>query len=78
MALLLGAVDAGLGACVLGTFRGEPELARSLGIPVGWRLFCAVVIGRPDGLDRRSRSLDRSLPPRSTRIHWGRWGFATG
>ena len=27
MTVLLGAVDAGLGACILGTFRGEAELA---------------------------------------------------
>ena len=73
MALLLGAVDAGLGACILGTFRGEATLARSLEVPEGWRLFCTVVIGRPDDQDRRSRSRNRSLPPRSSRIHWGRW-----
>jgi len=73
MAVLLGAVDAGLGACVLGTFVGEPELAGTLGVPDGWRLFCAVVIGHPDGRDRRSPSLDRPRPPRSARIHRGRW-----
>ncbi len=33
MAVLLGAVDAGLGACLLGTFRGEDELGRRLGVP---------------------------------------------
>ena len=43
MAVLLGAVDAGLGACILGTFRGEAELAARLGVPavggssVPWR-----------------------------------------
>ncbi len=73
MTLLLGAVDAGLGACVLGTFRGEPELARALDVPGGWRLFCAVVLGRPDGLDHRSPSLDRPPPRASERIHWGHW-----
>ncbi len=73
MAVLLGAVDAGLGACVLGAFRGEQALDAALGVPPQWRLFCAVVIGKPDGRDRRSSSLDRSLPPPSTRIHWGRW-----
>ncbi len=73
MAVLLGAVDAGLGACVLGTFRGEEALASALGVPSGWRLFCAVVLGRPDDDDRRSPSLDRPRPPRAVRIHRGRW-----
>jgi len=73
MTILLGAVDAGLGACVLGTFRGEAELGAALGVPDGWRLFCAVVIGRPDGSDRRSQSLERATPPRSARVHRGGW-----
>ncbi len=63
MTVLLGAVDAGLGACVLGTFRGEAELAR-LGVPSDWRLFCAVALGHPDGNDHRSPSLDRPVPRR--------------
>jgi nitroreductase len=73
MAALLGAVDAGLGACIVGAFRGEVELARVLGVPAGWQLFCAVVLGHPDGHDRPSPSLDRPLPPLSTRLHRGRW-----
>jgi nitroreductase len=73
MAVLLGAVDAGLGACVLGAFRGEDELARALAVPAGWQLFSAVVLGHPDGDDHRSTSLDRPLPPRSARLHRGRW-----
>lgn len=73
MAVLLAAVDAGLGSCVLGTFRGEDELAGRLGVPGGWRLFCAVVLGHPDGRDHRSRSLDRSRPAATDRIHRARW-----
>jgi nitroreductase len=73
MVVLLGAVDAGLGACFLGVFRGEEELSRSLGVPKGWRQFGAVLLGRPDGSDHRSPSLDRPGPPRSERIHRGRW-----
>ncbi len=73
MAVLLGAVDAGLGSCLLGAFRGEDRLAAALGVPAGWRLFGAVVVGWPDGNDRRSSSLDRSGPSRSSRIHRGRW-----
>jgi nitroreductase len=73
MAVLLGAVDAGLGACILGTFRGEAELAARLGVPAGWRLFCAVALGRPDGHDRRSPSLDRPHPGPLARVHRARW-----
>lgn len=73
MAVLLGAVDVGLGACILGSFRGEKELASGLGVPEGWRLFCAVALGRPDGLDHRSPSLDRPVPSPAERIHRRRW-----
>jgi nitroreductase len=73
MAVLLGAVDAGLGACVLGAFRNEPELARCLGVPDEWRLFCAVVLGQPDRLDHRPPSLDRAPRRAAERIHWGSW-----
>ena len=76
MAVLLGVVDAGLGACILGTFRGEEELATRLGVPPGWRLFCAVVVGHPDGLDHRSASLDRPRPNAADRVHRGSWTVA--
>jgi nitroreductase len=73
MAVLLQAVDAGLGACVLGNFRGEEALGRALGIPDQWRLFGSVVLGTPAGEARRTRSLDRPKLPVSGRIHRGAW-----
>lgn len=73
MTVLLGAVDAGLGACILGTFRGEADLAERLAVPEGWRLFCAVALGHPDGEDHRSASLDRPRPGRAERVHRGTW-----
>jgi nitroreductase len=73
MAVLLGAVDAGLGACVLGAFRGEEALTDALGVPEGWRLFGAVVLGHPDPDGHRSGSLDRRPVPTRDRIHRGRW-----
>ena len=73
MAVLLCAVDAGLGACVLGNFRGEAALAASLGVPDAWRLFGAVALGVPAGDTHRSRSLDRPVPAVTDRIHSGRW-----
>ncbi|HSZ36869.1 MAG TPA: nitroreductase family protein [Acidimicrobiales bacterium] len=73
MAVLLQAVDAGLGACVLGNFRAEKVLAGTLGVPGPWRLFCAVVLGRPAGKVRRSRSLERLELPFADRVHRGGW-----
>jgi nitroreductase len=73
MTVLLAAIDAGLGACVLGNFRGEEVLADALGVPASWSLFCAVPVGYPDGNDHRSPSLSRSMPTPEERIHRGRW-----
>jgi nitroreductase len=73
MTVLLAAVDAGLGACVLGNFRGEDALAAALVVPGEWRLFSAVLLGHPDGADHRSASLDRATPGAGTRLHWGAW-----
>ena len=73
MTVLLAAVDAGLGACVLGAFRGESALSVRLGVPDGWRLFCAVPLGHPDGNDHRPASLSRIGPDAADRIHRGRW-----
>jgi nitroreductase len=73
MVALLGAVDAGLGACVLGAFRGESELGHRIGTPEGWRLFCAVALGKPDRHDVPSASIDRPRPHPAERIHRGAW-----
>jgi nitroreductase len=73
MSVLLGTVDAGLGACLLGAFKGEGALAASLGVPADWRLFGAVVLGHPDGAAHRSSSLDRTTVMPADRIHRGSW-----
>jgi nitroreductase len=73
MAVLLSAVEAGLGASVLGNFRGEERLASALGVPDGWQLFAAVALGHPDGRGHRSASLDRHVPAPEKRIHRGGW-----
>ena len=49
MTVLLCAVDAGLGACVLGNFRGEKALASALGVPAE----LAPLLRRPPGPPRR-------------------------
>ena len=74
MTLLLGATSEGIGACFLGNFRSEPAVLASLGVPEGWRLFGAVVLGYPAGDDPRSASLDRPRPGAGARLHYGRWG----
>lgn len=73
MALLLSAIDTGLGGCFLGNFRGERDLLVGLGVPDGWRLFGSVLLGHPDGGDHRSPSIDRPGPAPAERVHRGRW-----
>jgi nitroreductase len=78
MLLLLGATADGLGAAFLGNFRGERSLLGALGVPAGWRLFGAVVIGEPDGGDHRSPSLDRRPAPGAGAVHRSRWQTSYG
>jgi nitroreductase len=73
MALLLLATAEGLGACFLGNFRGEAELLPALGVPAGWRLYGAVLLGHPDGADPPSPSLSRPGPSRAARVHRAHW-----
>jgi len=74
MLLLLGVAGAGLGSAFLGNFRGEEALLGALGVPHDWRLFGAVVIGRPDGLDHPSPSLGRRPTEGAGVVHRSRWG----
>lgn len=78
MHVLLAAVAQDLGACFLGNFRGEAALAHELGVPEGWRVFGTVLLGHPDGQDRRSASLDRPGPSPAARVHHGRWRGVEG
>jgi nitroreductase len=73
MALLLGATDAGLGACFLGNFRGEEKLLDVLGVRGPWRFAGAVLIGAPDDDDPPSESIARGRPPMSDLVHRGTW-----
>jgi len=69
LAALLLAEDQGLAACFLGAFRGI-ELLRDLSqIPEGIEIYGSVLLGRPDGNDHRSPSLDLPGPTRSERVH---------
>jgi nitroreductase len=74
--LLLAATDAGLGACLLGTFRGETTLRETLGIPRSWRVAGAVLLGHPDGQDPPSGSLQRTWRRSAGLVHRGRFPSA--
>jgi nitroreductase len=73
MALLLGATDAGLGACFLGNFRGEEELLDALGVENPWRFAGAVLLGTPGDDDPPSESIARGRPQISQIVHRGTW-----
>src|SRR5580693_1831853 len=59
MVMLLAAQDAGLGACLLGNFRGESALRAALGVPDDRRYVGAVLLGEAGGTDPPSPSLAR-------------------
>lgn len=73
MSMLLAATDTGLGACVLGNFRGEEALTDALGVPEGWRYAGAVLLGEPAAGDPPSASLRRPWRQAGSAIHRGRW-----
>lgn len=73
LSLLLAAVDADLGACFLGNFRGEDQLLEILGVPAGWRYVGSVLIGTPGSDDPRSASLDRPRRQIDDLAHFGHW-----
>jgi nitroreductase len=73
MAILLSAVDAGLGALFFGLNGRHDQLVTALGIPGQYRPIGAVALGWPDGEDRPSPSLARGHRPKESVIHRGRW-----
>lgn len=70
--LLLGAVDAGLGALFFGLFEHERAVLDALGVPGGWRAPGAVALGWP-GRDQPSRSAQRPRAALDEVAHRGRW-----
>ncbi len=71
MAILLAAVDEGLGAGFLGA-HAAPGLENLLDIPTHTAPVGVVTLGYP-APDRRSASLDRGRRPRSETVHHQRW-----
>lgn len=72
--LLLGAVDAGLGACFFGLFGHEPAVLAALGVPAGWRAIGTVALGHPDeAAEAEGRSVPRGRRPLADVLHEGGW-----
>ena len=69
MAVLLRAEEEGLAASFLGAFRNEAAIKRALMVPGPFRIYGAILLGRPDGNDVRSPSLDLDGPSRADRLH---------
>ena len=70
--LLLGAVDAGLGACFFGLFGHEAAVLAELGVPDGWRALGTIAIGHP-APDEPGRSTTRGRRPLPEVLHQGGW-----
>lgn len=71
MAVLLSAVDHGLGAGFLGV-HSLPDLARVLGLPKEQKPIGVITVGHP-APDRRSGSLTRPPAAANVTIHRERW-----
>jgi nitroreductase len=70
--LLLGAVDAGLGACLFGPFAHEDAVRDALGIPDEWRVVGTVALGRAASREP-GPSARRPRRERDEVVHEGRW-----
>ena len=70
--LLLGAVDAGLGACFFGLFDHEPAVFAALGVPDGWRALGTIALGHP-APDEPGLSASRPRRTVDEVLHRGGW-----
>lgn len=70
--LLLGAVDAGLGAGLFGLFEHEAAVSAAFGVPDGWRLVATVALGHP-APDEPGRSAGRARRALEEVVHHNRW-----
>lgn len=71
--LLLGVVDAGLGACFFGLFAHEAAVLGAHDVPDGWRAVGTVALGHP-APSRPGRSAGRGRPPMTEIARRGHWG----
>lgn len=70
--VLLGAVDAGLGACFFALFGHETAVLRALGVPDGWRAVGTIALGHP-APDEPGASASRPRRPLDEVLHRGHW-----
>lgn len=70
--VLLGAVEAGLGACFFGLFGHEAAVLSALGVPASWRAVGAIALGHPVP-GAPGRSAGRGRRPLDEVIHRGTW-----
>jgi nitroreductase len=73
MAILLTAVDLGLGALFFGIFRGEQTLMDALGVPSGYRPIGAVAVGHPTPGERTQPELRTGRRRCEDVVKWERW-----
>jgi nitroreductase len=72
MLLLLGAVDAGLGALFFGIFARQPEVRAAFGVPADRRPVGVVAVGHP-APDEPGRSAARPRRPFHDVVHRNAW-----
>lgn len=70
--MLLGAVEAGLGACFFGMFEHEAAVLAAFGVPSGWRGVGVIAVGHP-APDSPGRSANRGRASLEDIAHRGRW-----
>jgi nitroreductase len=73
LAALLLAEARGLGAAFLGAFRNDGAVRAAFAIPLRCVIYGAVLLGRPDGNDHRSPSLDRPAPSHRSQVRRRAW-----
>jgi nitroreductase len=73
MAILLTAVDLGLGALFFGIFQGEQALMDALGVPEGYRPIGAIAVGHPTAGEHSKPELPTGRRPLEDVVKWERW-----
>lgn len=72
--ILLGAVDAGLGACLFGPFDNEAAVADAFGVPPGRRIVATIAIGhRVETAESSGRSASRGRRRVDSMMHLDGW-----